>query len=281
MLEVLRGLPPEETEPTLKGVEVALEELLALEEGYAAAVRPESSSRDLATALERVLEQIDSASGSGPVRKARSSLYEDVFAVASGGNSVEGEVVRLLAQTAREILADAEFISRFAFLFNHRHDVLHTLAAVWAEGWRSRRKMGVLELFQEFKGMWNQYLRFDLSERYNNFSSFDPLGLPKMEKLRQIRRLVREGTLALLRSGLTACTCHLSRSGAFWIRSRSATTPSSVAPHSSSPPTQKADGAQSAVRGVWALPEPLSSGHGGADAESVRPPISLSVRRWR
>src|SRR5262249_17372391 len=191
-------LPLDQAEPTLKALEGVLEELLALEEGYAAAARPESSSRYLATALDRVMERIEGSAATGPVRKHGQSLYEDVLTVASNGSWTVAEAPRLSALTAQEILTYAELISRFACLFNHRHDVLHTLASVWAERWPSRQKMGFLELFQEFQGMWNRYLRFDRTERYDNFSSFDPLELPAMAELKQIRRIIREVTVALL-----------------------------------------------------------------------------------
>lgn len=201
MLETLRGLSPDAKDPTLKNLEAALEELVRLEGEYATTVRPEISSRELTSALDFVWEQINSTVGTGPIRKVSGSLYEDVFTVNPAGDSVVGAVIHLSDRTTRETLAYAELISRFACLFNHRYDVLHALAATWMERWPLRREMGFLELFQGFKDMWSRYLRFDLTERYDNFSSFDPLALPAMQALRKIRKAVREGTLALLEEG--------------------------------------------------------------------------------
>jgi hypothetical protein len=198
MLETLQKLSSEAAEPTLKNLETALNDLLTLEREYATSARSEKSSRELTATLNRVMERIDSAAEKRALRKGSASFYEDVFTVTSDGDSAAGEVVRLSAQTASEILNYAGLISRFACLFNHRHDVLHALAAIWAQQWPSRKEMPVLELFREFQAMWSRYLRFDLTERYDNFSSFDPLQLPAMEALSEIRRAVREGTLSLL-----------------------------------------------------------------------------------
>ncbi len=195
ILEFLHALP---WESSLHGLETALASLVRLEAEHLHHPQPEDSARALAAALDHVVEEVDSLSGGEPAQKHGYGLYEDVFVVSSDSPAVEKEVVQLAERTAEEILTHAELISRFACLFNHRHDVLHTLAAVWAERWPSRRVMGVLELFGEIQSLWKDYLRFDVTERYDNFSSFNPLQLASIDRLNLIRAEVRKKTLELM-----------------------------------------------------------------------------------
>jgi Lantibiotic dehydratase, N terminus len=194
-LDFLRSLP---SDPSLRELEASLDALVTLEEAHPQHPRPESSARDLSAALDRVVERVDALGGGEPARKHGAGFYEDVFSASPAAAAAEGEVVRLSARTAEEMLTCAELVSRFACLFNHRHDLLHTLAAAWAERWPSLRSLGVLDLFSGVQGLWKEYQRFDVTARYDNFSSFNPLELDAVKALNRLRTEVRERTLALM-----------------------------------------------------------------------------------
>jgi hypothetical protein len=85
-------------------------------------------------------------------------------------------------------------------MYNHRHDLIHTLAAFWADRWPSHREIGFLELFHEARALWNSYLRFDVGERYSNFSTFNPLGLPAVDALSGMRRALMEQARELMQA---------------------------------------------------------------------------------
>ncbi len=194
ILKFLRSLPPD---PSLQGLKASLETLILLEKKHRRDPNPEDSARALTSALDRVIEEVDNLAGRGRLQRRGYGLYEDVFVVSSDRGS-EGEVVQLSESVATETLSQAELVARFAALFNHRNDLIHTIAAAWEERWPSHRTMGVLDLYERLQGLWSEYLRFDVVERYNNFSSFNPLSLSSVDSLNRIRTGIREKVLELM-----------------------------------------------------------------------------------
>lgn len=200
LLSFLRSLLPDET---LWTVAQALELLVDLERGYAATARPERAARSIVTALHDFAAAVDQATGSDS-RGARwdsQLLNEDVLLFPAAADPGRPEALWISPQRSAEILNCAELVSRFASLYNHRHDLLHTLAAFWSSQWPSRREMPLLELFWEAQPLWREYLRFDHRHRFHQFSSFNPLGLASIDSLNRLREETFSDAQALMREG--------------------------------------------------------------------------------
>ena len=185
LLDFLRTLS---RDPDFQTVEGALERLLDRERRHSSSAVPERSARAIEDALEEFREAVAGLTASEGALKNGVGFYEDVFLVPEQAETAEGELLQISAAKVEGLLEDAELISRFACLYNHRHDLIHTLVAFWADRWPERREIGFLELFHEAKALWSAYLRFDVTERYSNLSTFNPLGLTQLDQLGELRR---------------------------------------------------------------------------------------------
>lgn len=195
LLDVLRTL---DEDPALADLTEALERLVELERSHAWHPAPERSIADLDTAVTRFLACVERLAGGGRQTIGR-GVYEDVFLMPQQSRPADGELLQISRGRVRDLMADAELVSRFACLYNHRHDLMHTLAAFWAERWPQRREIAFLDFFQELSPLWTSYLRFDLTERYDNFSSFNPLRLESIDRLNELRKDLMEKACTLVR----------------------------------------------------------------------------------
>ena len=194
--DLLAGLADED--PALARAAAAAARVADLEGGYADAPAPEDAVADLRRAVAELVGSLEALAPEAPGLRPRVVLYEEVMAVAGGaGAPAEGEWLQLSRRAAREILEPAELISRFAALYNHRHDFLHALAATWRERWPGRREIGFLELFNDTLELWKSYQRFDFSHRHHH-SSFDPLGLEATARLDALRLELYDQAMARL-----------------------------------------------------------------------------------
>src|SRR6185312_10668266 len=197
LLEFLRSLP---RDPDLQPAEDALERLLDRERRHSSSAVPERSAEAIEGALEEFREAVAGLTASEGALANGAGFYEDVFLVPEQAETAEGELLRISAAKVEGLLEDAALISRFACLYNHRHDLIHTLAAFWADRWPESREIGFLELFHEAKALWSAYLRFDLTERYDNLSTFNPLGLAAIDQLGELRRVLMEQARDLMQA---------------------------------------------------------------------------------
>ncbi|HEV7508015.1 MAG TPA: hypothetical protein VGS07_24235 [Thermoanaerobaculia bacterium] len=197
LLEFLRTLP---RDPDLQAAEDALERLLDRERQHSSSAVPERSAEAIKGALAEFRAAVASLTASEGALENGADFYEDVFLVPEQAETAEGELLRISAAKVGGLLEDAELISRFACLYNHRHDLIHTLAAFWADRWPERREIGFLELFHEAKALWTAYLRFDVTERYTNLSTFNPLGLAAIDRLGELRGALIEQAQGLMQA---------------------------------------------------------------------------------
>lgn len=174
-------------DPDLNGAVVTLKRLVELEQGWPATSTPEVSVAALGEAVEEFASLVDRIAGREEASNRGRGLYEDVVLVPASRQPGDGEVLQLSARRVEELTADADLVWRYAHLYNHRHDLTHTLAAFWADRWPERREIAFLDLFQELSPLWTDYLRFDLTERYDNLSSFNPFSLPTIDRLNELR----------------------------------------------------------------------------------------------
>ena len=103
----------------------------------------------------------------------------------------------------QEILHSAGIISRFAGMFNHRHDVLHTLAAWWREHESIRREVPFIEIAQGFAPLWKQFLHFHKTANEAALNTFDPLHTASLAALRERRRTLLAMSQELLSTSPT------------------------------------------------------------------------------
>jgi hypothetical protein len=181
----------------------ALDELVRLEEGFASSPQPESTVTNLEDLLSQVLETVTSLSGGAAPYKAQAEFFEDVFLEAVDSFDDGHEILQVSAATIQGILHSARLVSRFAGLFNHRHDVLHTLAAWWRDHEPSRREIPFTEVAKGFSSFWKQYISFHRTANQSPTSTFDPLHTPALEWLRERRERLLEQSQDLASSSPT------------------------------------------------------------------------------
>jgi lantibiotic biosynthesis protein len=188
----------------LGAVRQALETLVDAERRYATEAQPERAARLLAEAFERFAAAVDQATGSDTSGTPRTAqlLHEDVLLVPAV-QAGSWDALQIAPHRSAAILQSAELLSKFASLYNHRHDFLHTLAAFWAARWPERREMPFLELFWNAQPLWREYLRFDFEHRFHLFSSYNPSALASVDSLSRLREEVFSGAQALMREGLS------------------------------------------------------------------------------
>lgn len=199
MLEYLRTLPGE---PTLDVLVERLGCLVALEERYAVTNDPVESVRAMDRAIDQIGEAAAPLAGLEPsaIRTPRTgqfSIYEDVFLRPSdeSGRALHSGIADVPRSAVKEALRNAELLVRLSILRDHRQDFQHTLAAIARERWPEREGMGVLQVFQEVKTLWHDYMRVHVShwrDHSPEVKTWNPLGLPELEVLHHWRTYVSD-----------------------------------------------------------------------------------------
>ncbi len=208
LLAFLRSLEADHAlDQALGEVTRSLELVLDFERGYASALRPERAARSIVAALHRLGAAVDRVAGIEPreTEQRAQLLHEDVVLVPAEADLERPEVLYISPQQSTAILDCAELLSRFASLYNHRHDLLHTLVAFWANRWPSRREIPLLEIFWAAQPLWREYLRFDVHHRFL-LSSFNPSCLPAIDNLDRLREQIFGEAQASMREGASGCT---------------------------------------------------------------------------
>ncbi|MFL6292915.1 MAG: hypothetical protein ACJ759_18635, partial [Thermoanaerobaculia bacterium] len=191
ILQLLRALPDE---PGVRATADALAELLALEEGFASAFRPEAAVAAMKEAVARLFAAACRLAGHEELLADRAHFFEDVLLEAGGP-----EVFRISSSSVERIREAAGLVARFAGLFNLRHDVLHTLAAWWREHEPGRREAPFLEIARGFAPVWKGFIRFHATASEDALNNFDPLRTEALAALQERRKAALAGSRELLR----------------------------------------------------------------------------------
>jgi len=191
ILQFLRTLP---AEPAVRATADALAELLALEEGFAEAPRPEAAVAAMKDVVARLFEAACRLAEHEARLADRAHFFEEVLVEADGPGIFE-----ISSSSVEDIREAAGLVSRFAGLFNLRHDVLHTLAAWWREHEPGRREIPFLEMARGFAPVWKQFIPFYTTANEDALNTFDPLRSPALETLRERRGMVLLRSRELLR----------------------------------------------------------------------------------
>lgn len=197
LLDFLRSLPPD---PGLEPVVAAAAGLVEAERSFAAAERPELVARQIAERYGRLLATLLPAGAAAPAARPEVRVYEEVLTLAGGGEGATAgpEILSVAAGVAQEIVAVAGLVSRFASLFNPRHDFLGALAGWWRRNEPQRRSLPFLEIGRRCAGLWQDFLAFRQREAGRPEAAFDPYGEPAAAALAEQRRRRLEGYAALL-----------------------------------------------------------------------------------
>jgi hypothetical protein len=195
--EFLRALPDT---ALLRTAAEAFENLVELEAGFSTSVRPEQAVAELEELFSGILETVAPGVKSEAPRTPRVSFFEDVFLEGAGYGEVGEEILRISPAAVREILSSARLASRFAGLFNHRHDILHTLAAWWRDHAPNRREIPFTEVATGFASLWKQYIVFHRTANQSATSTFDPLHSPALQRLLESRARLLEQSKELMRA---------------------------------------------------------------------------------
>lgn len=188
MLEHLRTLLPE---PALDPLVVLLERLVALEDGFATASEPARSVREIDGLVPEISAAAAALAGfAAPAAPLPSpfNLYEDVHLVPREGGPMRRR--RGVAEVPRDAVAEvarhARLLVRLSALFDHRHDMLHTLADAAREQWPGAAEVGFTECVRELLPLWRGYLAFRVSHWQTagtDIRSWNPRALPEVEAL--------------------------------------------------------------------------------------------------
>lgn len=185
--QILRWLRTLPEDPVLRAAADRLDELVTLEDGFATAPHPEHAVAEMEAAVSRLLDTVFHLAGHQGPLPFQAHFFEDVL-VDPGADVSDGRgALRVAAPIVREVLRSADLLSRFAGLFNHRHDVLHTLAAWWREHEPSRREIPFAEVARGFAPLWKQFLPFHETANQSALNTFNPLNAPVVEQLRERR----------------------------------------------------------------------------------------------
>jgi hypothetical protein len=191
----LRELPGE---PALSAAADALEELLAREEGFASAPQPESAVTGLEEAFSHLLDTVAHLAGHEGSLTLRAHFFEDVLEEPAVDSGDDRGSFRISSSIVQEILLSARLASRFAGLFSHRHDVLHTLAAWWREHEPGRREAPFTEIARGFTPLWKQFFHFHKTAYDDALNTFNPLHTDSVDVLRETRETLLARSRELL-----------------------------------------------------------------------------------
>jgi hypothetical protein len=139
-------------------------------------------------AFARLLNSVVYLAGHEGLLNIQARFFEEVLFEVAGSSADDRGVFQIEASMVQGILQSAGMVSRFAGLFNHRHDVLHTLAAWWRKHEPSRREVPFTEIAQRFSPLWKQFLHFHKTANESSLNTFDPLHAAALETLREKRR---------------------------------------------------------------------------------------------
>jgi hypothetical protein len=176
-------------EPALRATADSLDELLALEEGFASAPQPERSVAAMRDAVSQLFVAAARLAGHDSPITSRTHFFEDVL-LEPEPLSTDGDLFQIASSSVEEILETAGLVARFAGLFNLRHDVLHTLAAWWREHQPRCREASFLEIAHGFASIWKKFVPFYNTANENALNTFDPLHAEPLATLREERRAI-------------------------------------------------------------------------------------------
>lgn len=185
---LLQFLDQRSSEPVLAALAQDVRHLLALEAHFQESRAPELVVKEIEATLVQLLASLRAAVGVGGVETVKLGhvAYEDVLIAST--DAAEPEILHLSPQAVDEVLGAAGLLARFAAVYNHRYDLLHTLAAHWASKWRDRREVPALEVFHDFRPIWESFIRFDLHERNSEpIPIFNPLSVSAIDRLDRFR----------------------------------------------------------------------------------------------
>ena len=186
-------------EPSLNAVRSGLEQLLDLEHGFSRSPRPEDTIVELKDSYSSLLQTVLPPTETKGSLQAHPHLYEDVLF-----EPVEPEMAsqtfEVSSSMIEKLFVSVDLASRFASLFNHRHDVLHTLAAWWKENEPRRREIPLIEVARGFSPIWKEYLPFVNRASESATHTFDPLGTDSLAKLLERRQRLLADSAALVES---------------------------------------------------------------------------------
>lgn len=194
----LRLLHHLRTLPQLAEIADILEPLVELQQRYAEVTVPERALQEMAALSARLTRRIGELAGldlNPETGYRRGRLYEDVL-LSREPEAGADDLIRASRAAVERAAASAEPLIGLAFLYSHRHDFLHALAALASRQFPGQRTIGFLDLFSAAQPLWRQYARFITTATAdpNGWrSSFDPFGLAAMAELDRLRRTVWDG----------------------------------------------------------------------------------------
>lgn len=124
---------------------------------------------------------------------AKGNYYEDVFVADRTGGGSPGTVFEISRESLETAFADVEPEVRLAYLYNHRHDFLPSLAHLMEREWPKGGPVPLLEVFQRAQPLWQESRRYRRKTRGaagGLSDSFNPYELDAVAELAEIKRRI-------------------------------------------------------------------------------------------
>jgi hypothetical protein len=192
----LRSIPEEELSD--REIADAVAELVAGEEAFASAPRPEVAVFEMAESYSQMMHTAAPFAGHHGHLATRASFYEDVLREAVHDPGDDRGVFEIASSTVDEILRVVRLVWQFDGLFNLRHDVQHTLVSWWRDHAPARRQVPFNELAEGFAPVWRQFIKFYDAAKESALSTFDPLSSPALAGLQENRQWLLSRTRELV-----------------------------------------------------------------------------------
>jgi hypothetical protein len=179
----------------LSGIRSSLQGVFDLIKGYAQADSPADLLAASQRGVEEVFRSLSPAAGINPqvdFKAQEKTFEEDVFLYSDADRSGLG-VARLSQDRMFEILQALEPIARLISLQSSLPDFRSTLAAFAESRWPGARDVGLLELFNSARPLFDQYLRYRAvppGRSVPQHQGFNPLGLDSVKNHAHWRRTV-------------------------------------------------------------------------------------------
>jgi hypothetical protein len=196
LLDFLTTLPPA---PPIAATCSVLDEIVHLEDSYSTASAPVAIAARIESAVEDLYQAAQSGLPDGvsvPLQKdPLHNLYEDCFEISEATST--GAVLELDESALLMAVKAGNLMWQIASLHASRHELLLTLEAFMNRHLPGQDLVPVLELFDRFGPLWEEYLSFLVDKQG---AIFNPLALATVSDLTGLRLRLRKRLEASLRS---------------------------------------------------------------------------------
>jgi Lantibiotic dehydratase, N terminus len=188
----LSTLPPD---PLLTEIYPLIEEIVHLEESFSISADPAGTCVRVEQAVDELYQSLQSGLPAGVSARLQKNpehnLYEDCFEVSL--ESAQGTVLQLDEDALRMALNAGNLAWQIASVRESRHELLLTLDAFMEKQFPGEESVPLLDLFERFRPLWEEYLSFLAEKTKTTFNPYNLSAVLELEGMRlDLERRLRE-----------------------------------------------------------------------------------------